>query len=176
METIIMTLTEFSNLIYAGKSLPKCEYSDSLKNINYFSYEDLRVLHFNQKYNETLRFVVCYDLKNIYGIIKFAYFQNNKAHSISYCSTNSNFAQKGICKSLIDSLTDYFLIAHSGEKLATSEYTVKGWKYLRPLLINSCLLKSIPFVDNVVGYMTDGDDKKEFGELCDYSRKLINKQ
>lgn len=108
METKVLTCDEFKNLIYDGKSLPKNNYSSDLENIRYFSFDDLKCWFANNKYCETLRFVVCYDRNHIYGVLKFAWFSSNNNYSISYCSTNNDYKNTGICKTIIKIFCEYF--------------------------------------------------------------------
>jgi len=166
MKTESMTASEFSKLVYCG-CLPKENYVNDLKQIKYFSYDDFGCHFYGSKeYNDSLVFVVCYDEEHIYGVTKFAYFSNEEHYSISYCSTNKNYLNKGICSKMVDLFTSYF-----------SQYSVSGWKYLRPLLLNLCKQKDISFRDNIIGYMDD--DAKysdEYYTLRDISIKIVGER
>ena len=160
-----LTSDEFRNLIYEGKNLPKESYSKDLEQIQNFSYNDFGC-YGSKKYYDSLIFIVSYDEVHIYGILKFAYFESSKNYSISYCSTNKLFLNKGICYKMVNSFTSYFSYKYPKEILCISQYSVSGWKYLRPLLLTLCRQQKITFKDNIVGYMEYGREYlEEFNKL-----------
>ena len=78
---------------------------------------------------------------------------------------------------MVDLFTSYFSHKYSKEILYVSQYSVSGWKYLRPLLLNLCKQKDISFRDNIIGYMDD--DAKysdEYYTLRDISIKIVGER
>lgn len=175
MEIKVLTVEQLTKLIYNGKNLPNSQYEDDLNNIHFFSFDDLSYSCFaNELYRNSLRFVVGFDNEHIYGILKFAYYQMKQRYTIGYCSTNENFTQKGICNDLVDKFCKYFPKKYKGTDLYTSEYTVSGWKYLRPTLIKKCNQYNVNYKDNIVGYPDKKDGHTpEFYHLLDLSRKIV---
>jgi len=173
MKTEKLTASEFSKLVYNG-NLPKEKYKTDLAKIKYFSFIDLGCSYGSKKYDDSLIFIVSYDEFHIYGVLKFAYFESDKHYSISYCSTNKDHLNKGVCYKIVNLFTSYFKQKYPDELLFISQYSVSGWKYLRPLLSNLCSQKNISFKDNIVGYMDeDGLYSDEYYKLRDLSIKLI---
>lgn len=178
METKILNTSEFQNLIYGGKNLPLQHYLNDLDKIDYFSFDDFRGYFFgSEKYNQTCRYVVSYDKKHIYGILKFAYFSGcGGKYSISYCSTNSDYKGNGICKNIVKIFMEYFSLTYPNDILHTSQYTVSGWKYLRKAILENITNLNIKFEDNIVGYFDKGKKyDEEFYYLHDLSQKLLKK-
>jgi hypothetical protein len=109
MRIEILTKEQFKNIIYSGKSLPLKWYSKSLDGVKFFSFNDIIGFNFaSTEYDNSLRFVVAYDSRKIYGVTKFAFFSSNKRYSISYCATGENFKNRGICSKMIFVLCKYF--------------------------------------------------------------------
>lgn len=174
MEIKVLTAKELIKLIYNGKSLPiKC-YADDLNNIRFFSFDDLSYVCFaNELYRSSLRYVVAFDGEHIYGVLKFAYYQIQKRYTIGYCSVNNNFTQKGICGELVDVFCKYFKKKYGENELGISQFTVSGWKYLRPTLIKKCYQYKINYRDNIVGYPDKNNEyTPEFYKLLDESKEI----
>lgn len=177
MKTKVLTQEEFSYLIYGNSGMPKKKYSIDLDKIRYFSFDDIcRSWMASEKHTESLRYVVCYDKNHIYGALKFAWFEGSKNYSITYCSTNKEYVSQGICKEIIKVFCEYFSNTYPDENLNISQYSVSGWKYLRPTLLRYSKINNITFVDNIVGYFDDGKVyDKEYYELRDLSIKIVGR-
>ena len=177
MKTEILTCEQFKRLIYGGYSLPNKKYSKDLDNIKYFSFDHiLRSWSWSEKYTQSLRFCVTYDNNHIYGVLKFAYYESNKEYSIPYCSTNVDFANKGICDGIVGCFVKYFKETYPTEVLSTSEYTLKGWKFLRPCLLKYCNINNVTFQDKIIGHKLEEDDKDEFYALREISKQTVGYQ
>lgn len=173
MKIELLTKEQFKHLVYRGKSLPLKHYSDSLDLIQFFNFKDITGYSFSSpKYEKSLRFVVAYDSRKIYGVTKFAYWECLKHFGISYVSVSNGVMNRGICSNMILVLLKYFKTAYPLETFNTSEYTVSGWKFLRPKLVKYCKLYDIKFNDSIVGYFTEGDNKEEFYSLREKSVAL----
>lgn len=176
MKIEILTKEQFKNLVYRGKCLPLKHYSKSLDDIRFFDFNDIIGFNFaSPEYDRTLRFVVSYDSRKIYGVTKFAYWSSSKTFSLSYCSVSKNSMNRGICSKMISVLIKYFKSTYPTDTFHTSEYTLSGWKFLRPILLKYCNLYSVNFVDSIIGYFTEGDDREEFYKLREQSKEMKHK-
>jgi GNAT superfamily N-acetyltransferase len=135
--------------------------------IHYFSYSDCSTCFCSDTYIESCKYVVAYNKKQILGICKIAVFElSNKYVSISYCSVHKNYQNRGIGRALIEKGIE--VVKTYNMPLNTSQYSVLGWKYLRPVLIKLCEKNNIVLRDSVVGY---GDHNEEFFKLREESIK-----
>lgn len=173
MKIELLTKEQFKHLVYRGRDFPLKSYSKSLDTIEFFNFNDIMEFNFTSpEYENSLRFVVAYDSRKIYGVTKFAYWKGPKHFSISYASVSKSAMNRGICSNMILVLLKYFKTAYPLEAFNTSEYTVSGWKFLRPKLVKYCKLYDIKFNDSVIGYFTEGDNKEEYYRLRDVSVAL----
>ena len=128
----IFTIDEADKLYI--KYLNKYQWNYSLKNkIHYFS--GFERSNFNDNYNNTCRFIIAYNDKDILGICQFAYWSSSDHYAISYCSTNEDYFWMGISKRLLEELFKYFSKTYPNETLNFSGYSVEGWKYLRKYIL-----------------------------------------
>lgn len=178
MEIKVVNREELVNIIYKGKSIPCKDYAYDLSVIRFFSYNDLSLSYSSEKYEENLKFTICYDEKHIYGLIKFAWFDLNKHYSIATASINKNYKNKGIMSKMLKCFIAYFAKEYPNKELCVSEYTTSGWKYLRPKLIEYCSNLKVQFKDNIIGYADEMNSPypEEFYELRALSKQLINKE
>jgi len=178
MQTKILTQQEFIDLTYGGGSLPLNKYVNSIEKIRFCSYEDICMFGwFDEHHNDSLRYVVCYDNDHIYGVLKFAWWSGNKHYSIGYCSTNTDFVNIGICKKLVNLFCKYFSSVYPHDILNISQYTVSGWKYLRNVIIDSCVKNNISFNDNIIGYFDKGKEyADEFYKLRNVSIQINGRE
>jgi hypothetical protein len=164
------------------------DYVDQLeKDIHYFSATDLAIGYSaSQLYKDSLKFIVCIENDiNIVGVAKIAVYENDKdAYSLSYLSVHKDkigcYYSQFLTKKMFEYVNGIFKNPKhkfTFKNFSTSQYTPKGWKYLRPQLIKYCNKYNIPFLDNVVSY-PDYDFKinkvvhtEEFYELVDVSRE-----
>jgi len=178
MKIELLTSKEFKQLIYQGKNLPNKNYANDLDKIRYFSFDDIIGINWfgNDKYTESLRFVVAYDNNHIYGVLKFAYFSCPNHYSISYCSVNESFFNMGICKKMVSVFCEYFSITYPNTELNISQYSVSGWKYLRPTILSECSKHNITFIDNIIGYFDKGKEyDPEYYSLKEVSIKEVGR-
>ena len=178
MQTKVLTQQELIDLIYGGNSLPLKKYVNSIDKIRFCSYENVCMFGwFDEKHNDSLRYVIYYDSEYIYGVLKFAWWSGNKHYSISYCSTNTDFLHNGVCRRIVNLFCEYFVSVQPNEILNISQYTVSGWKYLRNVIIEACSKNNIQFNDNIIGYFDNGKEfADEFYQLRDLSIKIIGKE
>lgn len=162
MEVKVFNQKQLLNLIY-DSGLPKKQYSNLTEDIRFFSYDDLSSCFMTTEFKNSLRFIVAFDEKVIYGIAKIAIFGNSKeCISCSYLSVNINFRNLGISKMIVDTMIEYI----TNEPLyldllfSMSGFTPSGYKYLRKNIINKCNELGLNFIDNVVKY-----EDKVNGEL-----------
>ena len=104
-------------------------------------------------FSNTLRFIVAYDNNHIYGLIKFAWTSTTNAYNILYCSVNKNYLNLGFSKKMIKLLFNYFKSTYPDECLHTSQYSLDGWKFIRPIFLFESIKQSVDFNDNVLGYI-----------------------
>lgn len=176
MKVELLTKAQFKHLVYRGNPFPLEHYSKSLDDIEFFSFDDIIGFNFaSPEYDKTLRFVVAYDSRKIYGVTKFAYWTSSKNYAIAYSSVAKNYINRGICSIMISVLIKYFKETYPLEKFHTSQYTLSGWKFLRPILRKYCNLYNVSFVDSVIGYFIEGDDREEFYKLRELSKQLNGK-
>ncbi len=178
MQTKVLTQQEFIDLVYGGGSLPLAKYVDSINKIRFCSFEDICMFGwFDEKHSNSLRYVVSYDSEHIYGVLKFAWWSGSNHYSIGYCSTNTDFVNKGICSSIVNLFCKYFSSVYPHDFLNISQYTVNGWKYLRGVILKSCIKNNISFNDNIIGYFDKGEDyADEYYILRDLSIKIVGRE
>lgn len=138
----VLTADEFSDLynkLYPyNYDLDENEKQFHLKDkIEFFDYDDMHYSFssLNERYNETKRLITAYNNKEILGICKIAYFDLQEHFSVSYLSTNNDYFQMGISKRLLEELFKYFSETYPNEILYWSGYSVEGWKYLHPKIL-----------------------------------------
>jgi hypothetical protein len=93
MKTEILTQEQLRKLIQEKKQYKLVD------KIHYFHSSDLDSWCCPEHYLEHLKFVVCYNKKDIIGICKFAFYDLQNEYAISYISTHSNYKNKGVVKS-----------------------------------------------------------------------------
>jgi GNAT superfamily N-acetyltransferase len=141
--------------------------------LKYFSFDDFSPLWSYDNYLNTLRFVIVHDEKNIFGILKMANFKlsGEKDYSISYISVDEKYRNLGIGKLLIKSAIEYYNDNFKDKyRLRGSQYSVLGWKYIRPIILKEIEKYNIEWVENVVGHGHEDKDfqkvRKESEEIC----------
>lgn len=157
---------EFSHLL--------CNYmkQDIAEDIKYFSYNDLSTCFLSDSFMKTCKYVVVYNKDVILGICKMAVYENSKEYvSISYLSVHKKYQNKGIGKKLIDKSLD--VVKTYNMPFNTSQYTVAGWKYLRPHIIEGVEKRGIEYKDNIIGH---GDCDDEFRKLRQESIKIFQEK
>ena len=99
--------------------------------IKYFLYNDFNNYSASENYKKTLRFIVCYNNKDILGVCKFANWSISGNFSISYVSTNIDYRNKGISKKILEVFFYYFSETYPNETLNLTGYSILGWVCLR---------------------------------------------
>jgi hypothetical protein len=172
----VLTSDEFSDLY--TKLYPFNYDSDKQFNlkdkIEYFNYNDIGRSWSNEIYDKTLRLITAYNDKDILGICHFAYYDLSKHYAVSYLSTNNDYFQKGISKRLLEELFKYFSETYPNETLNWSGYSVKGWKYLHPTILEMSKKYNVKIVEKGIEYIK-GKWTDEDRDLFDKSREEITK-
>jgi len=142
------------------------------KKIEYFHCDDFHPSFFSdKKHEDTLRFTVVYNEKDILGICKFAWWECPGNYSISYLSTNKDYLKQGISKILIEETFRYFSNTYPNETLNFSGYSIEGWKYLRNSILEASVKHRVPISEKAIEYITEWTDEKR--KLFDESREII---
>lgn len=145
---------------------------DLEKQIKYFYCNDFHSYwNGNKKHEDTLRFVVVYNEKDILGICKFAWYECPETFSVSYLSTNKSYLKQGISKVLIEETFRYFSNTYPGHFLHFSGYSIEGWKYLRNKILEASVKYQVPISEKAIEYITEWTDEKR--KLFDESREII---
>ena len=147
------------------------EKFDLKDKIHYFSYRDFSTYGGGNKHQDSLRFFVAYNDKDILGVCKFAYWESSKTYAVSYLSTNKDYMNQGISKKILDVLFDYFSKTYPTETMHWSGYSIQGWLYLRPSIKKMSNKYNVKIVDKAIEYITEWNDENR--NLFDESRKII---
>ena len=141
--------------------------------IHYFDYQDMRGSWSgnNDVYDKTLRLITAYDDKDILGICKFAYWTTTKRFAVSYLSTNNDYFNMGVSKKILEVLFQYFSKTYPGETLGWSGYSIDGWKYLHPKILELSKKYNVKLEEKGIEYVIDWTDEKR--ELFNKSREEI---
>lgn len=135
------------------------------KKIKYFDTYDLTDRYLSDFEKQHNFYAICYDEKTIYGISSFQIYDYDKeSFSISYLSVNKDHQGKGISKNLVKLIIKFIIDNYPNNKLRWSEWSVDGWKYLRKTLLTECKKYKISYIDNKVGYPSNGANS-EFYKL-----------
>jgi hypothetical protein len=173
----VLTADEFNSLFHKlyTYDYDKHNYNVDLKDkINYFDYDDMNWSYSRTgEYQKTLRLITAYNKTDILGICKFAYWDSSKSYSVSYLSTNKDYFKMGISKKLLDVLFKYFSETYPNETMGWSGYSVDGWKYLRPTILEMSKKYNVKIREKAIEYIKNWDDEKR--ELFDKSREEIKK-
>jgi len=167
----ILTIDEFSNLIQ--DKFREYNIKDKIK---YFDYnDDLSKVFMSDDFVKYCKFFVAYNNKDIIGILKFGKFY--KDYSISYLSVNSDYQNKGIVKDLLKKFLKYFKDNYNNEILNLSGYTVSGWKYLRPEILQLSKKYHIKLKEGYIEYDINWKTDKEIYDKAEEEiEKLYGKK
>jgi hypothetical protein len=145
--------------------------------IHYFSYNDMQRSWSNDKHDETLRFIVAYNDKDILGICKFAYWSSSDGYAVSYLSTNTDYFHSGVSKKILEELFKYFSKTYPDEILNWSGYSIDGWKYLHKTILEMSDKYNVKLSEQPIHYPTQWDDttKTFITNWSDENRELYNK-
>lgn len=184
----VLTADEFSKLynkLYPyNYDLDENEKQFHLKDkIHYFDYGDMKRSWWgrNQIYDKTLRLITAYNDKDILGVCKFAYWDSGKHYAVSYLSTNNDYFQMGISKKLLEELFRYFSETYPNETLNWSGYSIDGWKYLHPKILELSKKYNVKLKEKGIEYVTgptwieNGKWKDEAIEIYDKSKEEIKR-
>lgn len=172
-EVGIFTNDEASELY--RKFLDKHNYEYDLKSkIHYFSH--FSTWSSSENYDKTSRFIIAYNDIDIIGICHFANYASNDHWSISYCSTNKDYFQKGISKRLLEECFKYFSEHIPNETLHFSGYSVEGWKYFRKYILEFAKKYNVKIEEQGVGYPgPTGKQGDDFYDLVRTSNAEVEK-
>lgn len=167
----VFTIDEAKELY--RKYLKKYKWNYNLRDkIHYF--HDFEKSNFNDNYNETCRFIIAYNDKDILGVCQVAYWSSSGHYAISYCSTNKDYFGLGVSKRLLEELFKYFSETCPNEILNFSGYSVDGWKYLRKYILEYSKKYNVKIKEKGVEYPGVGDHKmSDFYDLVGKSKKEI---
>ena len=141
----------------------KYRHFDLKDKIHYFEYQDMRGSWGggNDVYDKTLRLITAYNDKDILGICKFAYWTMTEHFAVSYLSTNNDYFNMGISKKILEVLFQYFSETYPGETLGWSGYSIDGWKYLHPKILEMSKKYNVKLEEKGIEYITgDWTDEK----------------
>jgi len=153
MKTEILTDKELYSLIYEGKKL-KPQYINVYDDFVFFVPACLKTKSKNEEFLNSLRFVVCYDEQNLYGLMKYA--KKDGKYCLYYISVNVNFRSQGVSKMLLNKFIEEYSKNFKQYELNTTEFTNDGWNYVRNNLKEKCNENGIVFIDNVLKDETIG--------------------
>ena len=171
MEVSVLTLEQFNKMLrekYNGDSI------NLMEKIHYFDYTDLNTLFSSKSYIEHLRFVVAYNEKDILGICKFSYWDFTKDYAVSYTSTNKDYKNQGVAKSIEKELFKYFSKEYPNQILAFSGYSIDGWKYLRKYILKYSQEFNVKIKEKSIEYVKEWTDENR--KMFDESRKIIKSE
>jgi len=167
----VFTIDDAEKLYY--KYIKMYNYNYTLRDkIHYFS--GFEKSNFSDNFNDTCRFIIAYNDKDILGICQFAYWTSGAQYAISYCSTNKDYFSIGVSKKLLEELFKYFSKTYPNETLHFSGYSVEGWKFLRKYILEYSKKYNVKIKEKGVEYPGIGDHKMDdFYDLVGKSRKEI---
>ena len=146
---------------------------DLKKKIHYFDW-NFDSSFADKKHRDSERLITAYNDKDILGICFFAWWDSGKHYSVSYLSTNSDYFNMGISKRLLDVLFKYFSETYPNEILYWSGYSIEGWKYLHPTILQLSKKYNVKLREKAIEYVK-GDWTDETCELSNKSREEIKK-
>lgn len=138
--------------------------------LKYFSDFDMDDYHHGEILKKTLRFFVLHDKKDILGICKVGKWDNNPVLSLSYLSIHEDHKNKGYSKMLLEEVFEYVSTNYPGETFHITGYSIDGWKYMRPTLLNLSDKYKVKLKEKPVEHL---DGSAEGRELLRISRELI---
>jgi hypothetical protein len=171
MKTEVLTLADFKKLY--KKLYGDLDYFNLEDKIKYFSYGDLDPFLASEYYLKTLRFIVCYDNKDILGVCKFASWSSS-GFSISYLSTNIDHRNHGISKKILEVFFYYFSETYPNETLNLTGYSILGWLCLRKYNLEFSKKYNVKIVEKAIDYITDWSDENR--KLFEESREIIKNE
>jgi len=149
-------------------------------NMHYFSWRDTAtsMCSYNKLYSNTAHaIIVTTDTDDIIGYTKIAQFPNKPDEvSVSILTTHKAHFNQGVSKLMITNIKKLMLTTFKNIPLATSEYSVKGFKYFQKNLQQMCEDNNIKLRPNKIGYYSyEEGEKNEFFELRDKHEKQFPK-
>ena len=175
----VLTSEEFNKLYF--KIYPR---QTNLKDkIHYFDWHFDSCLG-DKKHRDSIRLITAYNKKDILGICFIAWWSSGDHYAVSYLSTNKDYFQMGISKRILDVLFKYFSETYPDDIMYWSGYSIDGWKYLHPKILELSKKYNVKTKEKAIEYPTKWDkDTGEFvtkwddesHELFDKSREEIEK-
>jgi hypothetical protein len=127
----------------------------------------------DKKHNDSIRLITAYNEKDILGICFFAWWSSGDHYSVSYLSTNKDYFNMGISKRLLDVLFKYFSETYPDEIMYWSGYSIEGWKYLHPSIVQMSKKYNVKLREKAIEFFKGWSD--ETRELVDKSKEEIKK-
>ena len=167
----VFTIDE-SNDLYT-KYLKKYDWNYNLRDKIHYYHGFEKSNYNNNNYNNTCRFIIAYNNKDILGICNIANYDLNSHFAISYCSTNKDYFSIGVSKKLLEETFNYFSKEYPDETLYFSGYSVDGWKYLRKYILELSNKYNVKIKEKGVEYPGNSTNMDEFYDLVGKSKKEI---
>lgn len=175
----VLTSEEFNKLYF--KIYPR---QTNLKDkIHYFDWHFDNVFG-DKKHRDSIRLITAYNKKDILGICFITWWSSGDHYAVSYLSTNKDYFQMGISKRILDVLFKYFSETYPDDIMYWSGYSIDGWKYLHPKILELSKKYNVKTKEKAIEYPTKWDKNTgefvtkwddESHELFDKSREEIEK-
>ena len=173
-------VTNYKVEVLTGKELTKLYFKlypkqqVNLKDkIHYFNWNDVDSWSGGEKHRNCSRFITAYNNKDILGVCLFSWWDSGNHYSVSYLSTNKDYFKMGISKRILDVLFKYFSETYPDDIMYWSGYSIDGWKYLHPTILEMSKKYSVKVREKHIEYFKGWDD--ETREIVDKSEEEIKK-